>query len=103
MRRERVLFVTCLTAATLAGAATGVDASATALGHEISPVDLEGLLFGAVLGQVIGLLVAWILLGIAGRRGRPFHAAVGVGWGVVVAGGLTWPATWACVAASAAC
>ena len=107
MRRRRALFVACLTAGTLAGATAGVDGCATALGQSLAGISRpnleDSLLFGAVAGQFIGLWTAWALLAVAARRGRPFHAVAGIGWGTVAAGPLTWLLIWAGVSASAAC
>ena len=102
MYRRRVVFLTTLTAATLAGAAAAADATSFALTGRSWDLSMENcldaLLAGAVGGQVIGLLVAGILL-----QRRPKHAIAGAAWGAAAGAVGVWIPVFVAVGSCAAC
>ena len=102
MRRKRALFPATLTAATLAGAAATADATSFALSGrrwDLSTTNhLDVLGCGAVAGQLIGLVVAGILL-----LRRPTHAIAGAAWGAAAGAVGVWIPVFCFVGACAAC
>ena len=97
----------CLTAATLAGAATFPVAVAWGLGHEVAahpPADLGiCLLVGAAWGQILGLGMSLTALSFGERRGKTVHALIGAGWAAGLTAVLTGPPLWMWVSSIAAC
>jgi hypothetical protein len=94
----------CLTAATLAGAATAQFAIACALNQEILELSAANLDFalriGGVGGQFVGLATSLAAIGFGEVRGKTVHALKGAGWAAGIAALLGVPLwMWASIVA----